>query len=380
MLAKMAACRARQARPVWLLAGALLVAAAATVYTGWRLTLRGAAPRRGADIAVVALIGPNRLAVVDLDALRVVTTVPLRSFVTDIAADHLTGSIVTAQAGGVGDDADDVVGVYDVRRGGEVAYVRLPTRNPATVTARDGRAWIQHGMLDARGLFLSVVDLRSRAVIAEGRTPESTGGSLVASSGALWMLGFGRDAETAAGAEGPPSFVMRLDAVTFEATRVTPALDRANKVLPLDDRRLLVLGGRPDAGPAYAAEYDATSGAAVRRAAFAGLRRGAFIGCVAGGRVAATDWDGTDPAAEGERVAWLDLATLAPGGSIRIPGGPCAIAPWHERFVVVDRAANALLVIDPAMGRVVGRIELPGQAPLAADVEVLQAEGPGPGG
>jgi hypothetical protein len=173
---------------------------------------------------------------------------------------------------------------------------------------------------------------------------------------------------------------MRLDAVTFEATRVTPALDRANKVLPLDDRRLLVLGGRPDAGPAYAAEYDATSGAAVRRAAFAGLRRGAFIGCVAGGRVAATDWDGTDPAAEGERVAWLDLATLAPGGSIRIPGGPCAIAPWHERFVVVDRAANALLVIDPAMGRVVGRIELPGQAPLAADVEVLQAEGPGPGG
>jgi hypothetical protein len=367
--------RASCARPVRLLAGAmLLVALAATAYVAWRLTLRGTPAPRGADIAVVALTGPNRLVDVDLDALRVVTSVPLRSFVTDIATDRVTGSIVTAQAGGVGDDADDVMGVYDVRRGGEVTYVRLPVRNPSTLTARDGLAWVQHGMLDARGLFLSVVDLRSRTVVAEGRTPESTGGSLVATGGALWMLGFGSDSETVAGAEGPPSFAMRLDPATFDATRVTRALKDANKVLPLDDRRLIVLGGRPGAGKAYVAEYDAATGAPLRRAELRGLRRGAFLACVAGRRVAATDWDGTDPATEGQRVAWLDLETLAGGGSLEIRGGPCAIASWHERLLVVERATNILLVIDPDIGRVVGRVPLPGPSPIAADLEVLLAE------
>jgi hypothetical protein len=355
----------------------LLVALAATAYVAWRLTLRGAPAPRGADIAVVALTGPNRLVAVDLDALRVVTSVPLRSFVTDIAADRATGSIVTAQAGGVGDDADDVMGVYDVHRGGEVTYVRLPVRNPSTLTARDGRAWVQHGMLDARGLFLSVVDLRSRTFVSEGRTPESIGGSLVATGGALWMLGFGSDSETVAGAEGPPSFAMRLDPVTFDVTRVTGALTEANKVLPLDDRRVIVLGGRPGAGKAYVAEFDAVTGVPLRRADLPGLRRGAFLACVTGRRVVATDWDGTDPAAEGQRVAWLDLATLAGGGSLEIPGGPCAIASWRERLLVVERATNALLVIDPDIGRVVGRVSLPGQAPIAADLEVLLAEGSG---
>jgi hypothetical protein len=370
--------RASYARPVRVLAGAmLLVALAATAYVAWRLTLRGAPAPRGADIAVVALTGPNRLVAVDLDALRVVTSVPLRSFVTDIAADRATGSIVTAQAGGVGDDADDVMGVYDVHRGGEITYVRLPVRNPSTLTARDGRAWVQHGMLDARGLFLSVVDLRSRTFVSEGRTPESIGGSLVATGGALWMLGFGSDSETVAGAEGPPSFAMRLDPVTFDVTRVTGALTEANKVLPLDDRRVIVLGGRPGAGKAYVAEFDAVTGVPLRRADLPGLRRGAFLACVTGRRVVATDWDGTDPAAEGQRVAWLDLATLAGGGSLEIPGGPCAIASWHERLLVVERATNALLVIDPDIGRVVGRVSLPGQAPIAADLEVLLAEGSG---
>jgi hypothetical protein len=366
--------RARTRRAVLLVVGVLLLGAvAATVGVAWRVTLRGAPARRDADLAVVALTGPNRLVVVDLDALRVVTSVRLRSFVTDIAGDRVTGSVVTAQAGGVGAEADDVVGVYDVRRGGDVAYVRLPIGNPATVTARDGRAWIQHGMLDARGLFLSVVDLRSRTVVAQGRTPESTGGSLVATGGALWLLAFGGDSETPVGAQGPLSFATRLDPVTFDAGRVTPPLVEANKVLPLDDRRLLVLGGRPGGASPYLAEFDAGNGELLRRAGFAGLERGAFLGCVAGDRVAATDWDGTDPAAEGRRVAWLDLATLGGEGSVEVPGGPCAIAPWHERLVVVERATNDLLVIDLAAGRVVGRVALPGSAPIAADVEVLEA-------
>jgi hypothetical protein len=365
--------RAQWVRPIWMLAGVLLlVAAAATAYAAWRTSLRGAPAPRGADIAIVGLTGPNRLVVVDLDGMRVITSVPLRSFVTDIAADR-----ATAQAGGVGDDADDVMGVYDVRRGGEVAYVRLPVRNPSTLTARDGRAWVQHGMLDARGLFLSVVDLRSRRVVAEGRTPESTGGSLVSTAGALWMLGFGSDSETPAGAEGPPSYATRLDPTTLDATRATAALAEANKVVPLDDRRLLVVGGRPGAGTAYVAEYDAITGVLVRRADLGGLQRGAFLACVAGRRVAATDWDGGDPAAEGRRVAWLDLATLADGGSVEVRGGPCAIAPWHERLLVVERATNSLLVIDPQAGRVVDSLALPGPAPLAADVEVLPADGSG---
>jgi hypothetical protein len=93
--------------------------------------------------------------------------------------------------------------------------------------------------------------------------------------------------------------------------------------------------------------------------------------------VAATDWDGGDPAAEGRRVAWLDLATLADGGSVEVRGGPCAIAPWHERLLVVERATNSLLVIDPQAGRVVDSLALPGPAPLAADVEVLPADGSG---
>jgi hypothetical protein len=93
--------------------GVLVLVLAATIVVAWRaLPSRGSAPPGDGDLAVVMLGGENRLVTVDLSRMRVVSDVRLRSFPTDLSLDASTGLAVTAQAGGIAADADNVVGVY----------------------------------------------------------------------------------------------------------------------------------------------------------------------------------------------------------------------------------------------------------------------------
>lgn len=354
---------------------ALLAALAATVVVAWRvIPPRGSAAPRGSDLAVVMLGGENRLVTVDLSAMRVVSDVHLRSMPTDLSIDLSTGLAVTAQAGGIAEDADDVVGVYDVRAGGAVDYVELGCPNPGFVTAAGGTAYVGHGMLRLGGMALSVVDLKRRATAREGLMPENPGVPFGLDGTTLWTLEMDPASLEGTAADGPAElFVTGVDRVTLSRRRLGGARAGVNQVLPAGGGRLLLLSGRPGAQPAMVTEVDSTTGKEGRSVPLPGLTHGAARGCVAGRWLAVSEWDGGDLSDEGTWVAWLDRDGLGSPKRMRVPGGPCALAGWGERLVVVERATARLLVIDTATSRVTGSVELGGRAPLVADIEVLPA-------
>jgi hypothetical protein len=354
---------------------ALLVALAVTVVVGWRaIPPRGSAAPRGSDLAVVMFGGRDRLVTVDLSAMRVVSDVPLRSMPTDLSIDQSTGLAVTAQAGGIAEDADDVVGVYDVRAGGAVDYVELGCPNPGFVTAADGAAYVGHGMLRLGGMVLSVVDLRRRKTSREGLMPENPGVPIGLDGKTLWTLELDPASLEGTTTDGPaPLFVTGIDRETFARRRLGGSRAGMNQVLAAGDGRLLVLSGRPGSQPATVTEIDAATGKEGRSVALPGLAHGAMRGCMAGRWLAVSEWDGGDLDDEGTWISWLDSTDLASPKRLQIAGGPCAIAAWGERLVVVERATNRLLVIDTSTAAVIGAVDLGGSASLVADVEVLPA-------
>jgi hypothetical protein len=332
---------------------------------------RGSAPSPGADLAVVMLGHPDRLVTVDLDRLRVVSDVGLRSFPTDLV---LTpgGQAVTAQAGGIGDEADDVVGVYDVRCGGPVRYVRLAYRNPGFLVTVGTKVFVEHGIVLDKGMALSVVDPVTQKVVRAGTMPDSPGCTMAASNGRIWTLELD-PASLEATAPTPSGAKVRVTAVD-PASLLRHPVGRSrtgvNQVVPVGPERLLVLSGRADQGVASVTEVDPGSGEDGRTVTLPLLRRGAMQGCIAGRRLVVSEWDGGYPQ-EGEWVTWLDSTTLARLGEVRVSGGPCAIAAWGERIVVVERRTSRLVVIDPATARIAGTVWLGHQAPVIADVAVL---------
>ncbi|MDO8914624.1 MAG: hypothetical protein Q7W16_00880 [Coriobacteriia bacterium] len=358
-----------------LVGAVLVVALVAVVAVAWRaMPSRGSAPPGGSDLAVVMLGGEDRLVTVDLSALRVVSDVRLRSMPTDLSIDTSTGLAVTAQAGGIAEDADDVVGVYDVRAGGPVDYVELGCPNPGLVTAGGGVAYVGHGMLRSGGMVLSVVDLRRRTVAREGLMPEGPGVPLGFDGTELWTLEMDPASIEGTTADGPAAlFVTALDRTTLARRRLGGSRTDVNQVLPAGGGRLLLLSGRPGSGPATVTEIDASTGTAGRSVTIDSLEHGAIRGCLAGRWLAVSEWDGGDPGDEGTWIAWLDRDLLSAPRRLRIAGGPCAIAAWGEQLVVIERGTSKLLVIDTSTARVTGSVDLGGRPPLVADVEVLPA-------
>jgi hypothetical protein len=356
-------------------AGALLAIALVTVAL---VACRGASSEGRAaptgDLAVVTLTGSDRLVTVDLSRMRVVSDVRLRSFVTDLSLDASSGLAVTAQGGGVGDDADDVVGVYDVRRGGPVSYVKLGCPNPAFLTAVDGRAYVEHGMYREGGMVTTVVDLRRRAVERTGLAPPTPVSTFGIQDGLLWTLSLDMDVSEPATDPAGLSLVTlaALQPRTLEARYVGGPLS-ANQVIGAGPGRLYLLQGSVRGTPGGVAEVDAGTAEPIRRVALPSLSHGAQRGVLAGRWLAVTEWDGLDLADEGTRIAWIDREGMRVGGTIDVAGGPCAIAAWGERILVVERRTSRLLAIDPATGRVTGSVDLGGSAPIVADVEVLPA-------
>jgi hypothetical protein len=227
-------------------------------------------------------------------------------------------------------------------------------------------------MLRDGGMVLSVVDLKRRATVREGLMPENPGVPIGFDGTALWTLELDAASVEGTAVDGPaPLFVTAIDRNTLVRRRLGRSRADANQVLPAGGGRLLLLSGRPGAGPAGVTEVDSVSGEEGRSVSLAGLDHGALRGCLAGRWLAITEWDGGDPGDEGTWIAWLDHDALASPARLRIPGGPCAIAAWGERILVVERRTSRLLVIDTSTARVTGSVDLGGQAPLIADVEVL---------
>jgi len=317
-----------------------------------------------AAVLVPAADGSASIVVADLDAMRVVRRVGLRSLASEMALDATSGLIVTAQCGDVGAGADDAAGIVDVRSGA-VSYVTLDRPNPESVVAMGGRAFVMHGWTDQGrpGTFrLSVVDPVSGTLERSGEVPETL---------ALWRGGAGRLWTTERIGQGDDWRVLTVSPadlttrpVGYDGRSITSVVDGGTALYLLSTD---LPATEPTSGSLV--ELDPVTLAARRTVVLSGLRYGAIRGAVASDHVAVIDdlGEGTPSAA----VTLVERSHPDRLRTVEVEGAPAALAAWGDRFVVVDRAGGRLLVIDPAKGAVTGSIDLGTRDLMWTDVEVL---------
>jgi hypothetical protein len=343
-------------------AGTLLLAMLATVVG---CIAPGPGRAVAGPVAVVLLAGPDRLVALDLTAGVVRSAMPLRSAALDLAVDDETGVAVTAQCGGVGTQADDAIGLWPVRRGGPVRYVKLPRPNPGFVVADHGRAWVSHGWFESGGLFAEAVDLRAAKVTRVGRLPDGPG-QLSLAAGRLWTVETARP-ESGTG-EATGGAMCCVNPESFESSRAFAPADGAVAVVDASGA-LLAVGGRD--GAAWIAQVDPVGGRVLRRVALPGFATGVSAARAVGGALAIADGSELDPAADQGSITIVDTRTLRSLRRISVAGGVGAMADWGERLVAVRCDGTSVSVIDPSTGRLEHRMEL-GQGPsYAVRVEVL---------
>lgn len=303
----------------------------------------------------------GRVLLVDLEAGRVVRTVKLRSSAWDIAADPGRRRFVTAQGGGVGADADDKVGVVDVRRGGRPGYVTLPAPNPLGVEVTGpGRVLVDNGFMDGEGAFVFVVDTDEMTVVREGRISDNNE-PVVVLNGVGWSSGV----DVATGARS----LRRVDVDSLECSA---AVETGDYAMP----RVAGLGAAfgwlsSDAGQGSIARFDAKTGA-VEATTSVGLEDGCGSMAFVCGRLVAADFAGSDLDWPGSRLFVMGPDTLQLERIILVAGGPCDVQAWGDRLVVGDFKNRELLVIDPVDGGVQKRIRLPGMSGLPFRVAVME--------
>lgn len=322
------------------------------------------------DIAVVLLAGPDRLVSVDLVSGDMLDDVPLRSLSLDMAADASAGVVFTAQCGGVAQEADDVVGLYRPRRGGGVSYVTLPAVNPGLVTVGEGKAYVEHGLETTEGLVLSVLDVDTGSVVGTGTLPSGPGGTLAWAAGRLHVI---------AVEDGPESAsTLRLassDDAGRDATR-GPELRGARGVAQGGGSPLVFGRGKgPSGEPDGAWVWDLAAAGQPFRSF--GRLVSADVACATEGWIAAGYWGGDEPTPGRSRVEWIDRISGRSMGSLASTGGICALKPWGDRLVMLERDPCRLVVVDTATGVVLRAVPLGKTKVLLGDLEVLPGERPG---
>jgi hypothetical protein len=320
------------------LACALAVTLVMAVSQGWSGPARsGGAPA----LAVVLAPGADHtaLVVVDLTTARVARTIRLRSLVTDVDADPVSGTVAGAQTGGIGTAADDALSLADPWSG-SVRYVTLPNVDPSQVECVGGKALVLHSIVDPAGYRVSSVDLASAKATDAGHAPDGPG---------LWAVGSG-GVWTAVPSDGPGGYALaRLDAASLAASAVVDVGFAPSGVLPVGDA-VAVLGRSPAgaSGEGRVALITTDGASVVASASVPGLPHGAQSAALVGDSLVVGDWNGDLP--ESGSLAVLDAHTLKTRRVLRVGGAPCAIAAYGDRVLVVDRAAGTLSCIDVVSG------------------------------
>lgn len=334
----------------WLLLGtmaALICALAVVVGVGFPAGTAASLADHAFAVVLVPGAGRSELVVVDLDSVRVVRRVALRSLVTDIDADAVNRRVVGAQTGGVGDAADDSVSIVDPVTGA-VCYVTLPRNDPSQVECLDGRAMVLHSWVDASGFVVSSVDVASAVATATGHAPDGTG-LWAAAGGSLWTSVLSND-------HGPGSLV-RLDPMTLSPTSVDcGGIDPAAVIAAGD--RVAVLGslrGTSD-GVGQVTLLDPQRGTVSATGTVPGLPHGPQAAAVAGAMLIVGDWIGEAP--ESDVLSVLDLRTLEPLVRIHVGSAPCALGGYQDQVLVVDRVDGVLRDVDPRTGSVKWAVDL----------------------
>jgi hypothetical protein len=311
---------------------------------------------RTAPLALVLEGGRrSRIHVIDLDAGTVLRTIRLRSLALDMAVQPRARRIVTAQCGGIGNDADRRCGIVDLKRGGSCRYVDLGVPNPSFVEVLGDHAVVSLGFEQKEGLVAKVVDVSAASVTRSGHVPPGTG-RIRRVGDQLYASVSPRpgvpDSATQLCRVSPNSLeVSRVATVALESFSVTADVERA------PDPTVLLVGWRGHSGAQRARSCEVwriktTDGRVVGRVAVPGLLGGAEDACAFGDRLAILDVDSVAEKAAPARVVVLDR-DLKRQRVIPLESRDAAIAASGTKLLILDAGAGRLLEVSPVSMRVI---------------------------
>lgn len=312
------------------------------------------------DTAVVLLSdADSELVTVDLLARRVGSRHPLRSLSLSIAADQKTRSVVIAQCGGVGSDADDVCGVLS-SNALAVEYVDLGIPNPLQVVASNGQAVLFHGFEQEEGLVVSSVGIADRSLRPMRHVPSASGYLVGAPTGAYDFVNGGESI--------PYSRMMHLpeSGSPSDVATITAAITNA----AVADETIYATGIRSYSNP----EQDgflfrlSPDGKIEREARLLDIQAPLTdIECL-GDTIALAENDHADPEESSARVLFFDRETFEPRGVVRFAQAPIAITTWGEHLLVVDGSKGELHVFEPGETTASWSVDLGGHVDIATDI------------
>lgn len=317
----------------------------------------------------------TRLSAVDLSSMEVVKSRRLRSASYSIDGDSSGRTVVSAQAGGVGPDADDVAGVWDVGSD-HLDYVTLPYPNPSSVTVAQGVGYVLHGFQVGDSLLLSTVNLAAGNRVTTGtvsewaQDPEEVGGEV--------FLPVSRSHATMPGYSVSAGSIERLDRSLVESRVLDVARGAARLCLdPLDSRNMILVGTVEDPGPGSPGKWRITrieqATGRVLDDREIDIRYGVMSLCAVGDELVIADANGMDLGDPGRSVAVIDARSFVERRRIRVTGTPAAVAAWGSKLLVFDGIENELLVYGGSSDRPSHRLRLASRGRGTGDVVVFDA-------
>ena len=329
------------------------------------------APIGGPVLAAVSY-SPEEVVLIEPGTLSVIRRIGLRSMGTDPLAIEGSRTFVTAQCGGLGDDADDAIALIDLADGGRVRYVELPEPNPGFVASTgDGAVLVSHGVWDPGGIPVTRVDLSTGRVVDRGRVANAYDG-LVVAGGSLWTVG----------PEGvdvvDPAYTVRRTALDLSASTVFPADGQGTIVAPDGDSAETLLMGVSDGRSARMSRVSATDLSVITSNTIDGLENGVCEIIDAGGLLVLRDSSGQDASDPGGPLVVLDRETLREVRRIDVGGSVSSIAALGDTVFAITWDSGEIIAIDPASGAILRRARIEGLAGRMTQLAAMDAtEAPG---
>ncbi len=321
----------------------------------------------------------TRLTAVDLSEMDSVASRRLRSECYSMDGDPKSRVIVTAQTGGVGPDADDAAGVWNLRSD-EMRYVSLPYPNPSSVAVAHGIGYVMHGFQIGDSLVMSAVSLALRDHVTTG-TASEWAQDPTAVEGALY-LPVSESPALAGDAYSKSSGSIERLSPSMEESRLVDIPRRAMQLVadPVDARNLILVGSVEASGSEskrtwHISRINTTSGQIVSDRVLE-LDYGVASLCTLGADLAIADSNGVDLDDPGRTVVILDGRTLAEKRRVEVSGTPAAVAQWRGRLLVYDGLQNELLLFGPTPGSTPSRLALAGQGMGNGDIVVFDSATP----
>lgn len=306
------------------------------------------------------------LHLIDLESGQEARRIALRSPAIDLDAGG--GRVVTAQCGGVGTDADDVIGVYDAARRGRIRYFDSVAPNPVDITLlSSSTAVVSNGWMDEKGIVVSLVDVRRRHIVAEGRVPDMTDKPALV-GGVLW------------------AHSIRADGTRRQLRRIDPGTLRSVVVTEGPDAPVAVVGDENDPHRMFALDawdrsarplrvrlhpFDGSAASLIGGGRLYEFEDGPGRSAMIGNVLAIADFTDIDPQNHGTRVLLTRPGVSNQVRHASVPGGPAAICVWRGRFLVLESRTGRILAIDPETGAVTRVGGVPGKDRMLVDMAVI---------